>query len=205
VTFAEAITAVRTATRYDLLAPSTPTPVTDTQVTVWMNSEMDRFRRQLNAEVPVLYRAVSSNLTIASGAQALTKPAGFEALVRLERLVGARWVNVEPASSADMECGELGWEEVGGTYLIWPSASAPGTYRLVYAVGATAGTLEVPAGLEDVVVERVCARVKERLFPAEAQLHFDIADRVWTEQLPLLRRRLGRNLASGFRPSYRSG
>lgn len=199
-TFANAITDIRTATRYDTASPS---PVTDAQVTVWLNGEMHRFRRQLNAEVPELYRAVSSSLPIASGAQTLTKPAGFDKLVRVERLVGARWVNVEPAAPVDMECGDLGWEEVGNTYLIWPSTSAPGTYRLVYSADATDGTLEVPEGMEDVVVERVCARVKERLMPAEAQLHFAIADRIWTEQLPLLRRRLGRNIASGFRPSYR--
>jgi hypothetical protein len=200
VTFAEAITAVRTATRYDTASPS---PVTDAQVTVWLNSEMHRFRRQLNAEVPQLYRATSSNLTIAAGAQTLTKPAGFEALVRVERLVGATWVNVEPANPVDQELGNLGFEEVGGTYLIWPSASAPGTYRLVYNAAANSGTLEVPDGMEDVVVERVCGRVKERLAPGEAQMHFAIADRIWTEQLPLLRRRLGRNIPSGFRPSYR--
>jgi hypothetical protein len=202
VTFAEAITAVRSATRYDIAAPSTPTPVTDAQVTVWLNSEMHRFRRALNAEVPQLYRTTSSH-TINAGAQTITKPAGFEALVRLEKLVGATYVNVEPANPVDQEIGNLGFEEVGGTYLIWPSASAPGTYRLIYAVAATAGTLEVPDGMEDVLVERVCARVKERLAPAEAQMHFAIADRIWAEQLPLLRRRLGRNIPSGFRPSYR--
>jgi len=199
VTFAQAITAIRTATRYDTVSPS---PVTDTQVTVWLNSEMARFRRQLNAEVPQIYRATSSH-TIASGAQTLTKAGDFDALVRIEMLVAGIYVNVEPAPPVDMQAGTLGYEEVGSTYLIWPSASAPGTYRIIYCAGSTDGTLEVPAGLEDVVVERVCARVKERLAPSEAQMHLSIADRIWAEQLPLLRRRHGRNVQSGFRPSYR--
>lgn len=201
MTFAEAITAIRTATRYDTVSPS---PVTDAQVTVWLNSELDRFRRLINAEVPQIYRATSSDLTIASGAQTLTKPAGFDRLVRIERLIpGARWVNVEPAAQVDPESGPLGWEEVGDTYLIWPSVSSAGTYRIVYNTAATAGTLTVPAGLEDVPVERVCARVKERLAPEEAALHFGIADRIWSEQLPLLRRRWGRNNHAGFTQSYR--
>lgn len=200
MTFAEAITAIRTATRYDTASPS---PITDAQVTVWLNSEMDRFRRMINAEVPVLYRAVSSTTVIASGAQTISKPNDYEALVRLERLIGSKWMNVEPADAVNMEDGCLGFEEVGSTFLIWPSASAPGSHRLIYGKTATAGTLEVPPGLEDVVTEKVCARVKERLAPAEAQMHLSIADRIWAEQLPLLRRRLGRNVQSGFRPSYR--
>jgi hypothetical protein len=200
-TFAECITDIRTNTRYDTVSPS---PVTDTMVTAWLNQEMDRFRRQLNAEVPELYRTTSAH-TIASGAQTITKPAGFEKLVRLELLIAGKYVNVEPANPVDMEAGCLGFEEVGNTYLLWPSASAPGTYRLAYNVGATAGTMEVPAGMEDVLVERVCARVKERLAPSEAQMHFAIADRIWSEQLPLLRRRHGRNVQSGFRLSYRGG
>ena len=198
--FSGAITAVRTATRYDTVSPS---PVTDAQVTVWLNSEMARFRRQLNAEVPEIYRNTSAH-TIVSGAQTLTKAGDFEKLVRIELLVGSSYINVEPASPVDLEAGRLGYEEVGGTYLIWPTISAPGTYRIVYNTTSVDGTLDVPAGMEDVVVERVCARVKERLAPAEAQMHLDIADRLWTEQLPYLRRRHGRNLQAGFRSSYRS-
>jgi hypothetical protein len=200
VDFAGAITAIRTATRYDTVSPS---PVTDAQVTVWLNSELQRFRRLINAEVPELYRA-STDLTIASGAQTLTKPAGFDTLVRLEVLIGGRYINVEPANQMNQEAGPLGFEEVGGTYLIWPTVRAPGTYRLYYNVAATDGILDVPAGLEDVPVERVCARVKERLAPDEAGMHFEIADRVWKEQLPLLRRRFGSNNQAGFNPSYRS-
>jgi hypothetical protein len=202
VTFAEAITAIRTATRYDTVSPS---PVTDAQVTVWLNSELQRFRALINSVAPQLYRATSADLVIASGAQTLTQPAGFDILVRVEKSVGGRWVNVEPAQDADAEAGPLGFEEVGSTYLIWPSLQAPGTYRLIYNTAPTDGTLAVPAGLEDVPVERVCARVKERLAPEEVQLHLAIADRIWAEQLPVLRRAFGRNNQAGFRPSYRAG
>lgn len=199
--FAGAITAIRTVTRYDTVSPS---PVTDAMVTVWLNSALDRFRRLINAEVPQLYRATSSNLVIASGAQTLTKPADFERLVRIEKSINGRWCNVEPAAQVDLEAGPLGWEEVGATFLIWPSLQAPGTYRIVYNTTATAGVLAVPAGLEDVPVERVCARVKERLAPEEMKTHLSLADDIWAEQLPLLRRRYGGNNQAGFTPSYRS-
>jgi hypothetical protein len=203
VTKADAITAVRTATRFDTASPS---PVTDTQVGVWMDQESARVRRLLNVAVPALYKATSSNLPILAGAQTLTKPAGFEKLVRIEVLTGDRWETVEPASDTNPSFDYcLGFEEVGNTYLIWPLASAPGTYRMVYSTAITSGytTLEVPDGLEDVIIERVCARVKERLQPGEAGMHFDVADRIWAEQLPLLRMRYGRTNRSGFRESGR--
>lgn len=202
LTFAQAITAIRTATRYDTASPS---PVTDAQITVWMNQEMHRFRRLVNEVAPMLYRATTADLIIASGAQTLTQPADFERLVRLESFLSGRWVNIEPASDTDAESGPLGFEEVGATFLIWPSAQAAGTYRIVYLKTATDGTMEVPAGLEDVIVERVCARVKERLAPEEAQMHFAIADRVWQEQATQLKRAFGRNNQQGFKPSYRTG
>lgn len=200
--FAAAITAIRTATRYDLVSPS---PVTDAQVTVWLNSELQRFRRLVNAEAPQLYRATSADLVIASGAQTLTQPTDYERLVRMEKSIGGRWVNIEPAGDTDAEAGPLGFEEVGATFLIWPSTQAPGTYRIVYNKTAVDGTLEVPAGLEDVPIEKVCARVKERLAPEEVPLHLQLADRVWQEQLPQLRRSWGRNNQAGFKPSYRTG
>lgn len=166
---------------------------------------MQRFRRLVNEVAPEVYRAVTADLVIASGAQTLTTPADYERLVRLEASISGRWVNVEPASDTDAESGPLGFEEVGATFLIWPSTRAAGTYRIVYNKLATDGTLEVPPGLEDVVVEKVCARVKERLAPEEAQLHLSIADRLWAEQAPLLKRAFGRNNQQGFKPSYRTG
>lgn len=198
--FAGAITAVRTATRYDLVAPS---PVTDAQVIVWLNSEMARFRRALNAAIPQLYRVTSGSLVIASGAQAITKPGDLDSLIRLERSFSGGWVNIEPSDQVNPEFGAIGFEDVGATYLIWPTTQAPGTYRLVYSAMSTDGALAVPAGLEDVVVERVCARVKERLAPEEAQLHFAIADRIWQDQIPALKRQYGNNNAAGFTRSYR--
>lgn len=200
--FAGAITSVRTDTRYDL-PPSGQSPITDAQVTAWLNSEMARFRRAINSAAPFLYRATTGNLVIAAGAQTLTQPADFESLIRLEVLLFGRWVNVEPTDPTNPESAPLGFEQVASTYLIWPTTQAPGTYRIVYSAGSTDGTLAVPAGCEDVVVERVCARVKERLAPEEAQMHFAIADRIWEEQRRLIRRSEGNNNAAGFTRSYR--
>jgi hypothetical protein len=203
VTVAELITAVRTATRFDIASPS---PVTDTMVTVWVDQEHKRFRRELNVAVPALYKATSSEATIAAGAQTLTKPNDFEKLVRIERKVAERWETIEPApdTNGGFAC-YLGFEEVGATYLIWPLAAAAGTYRIVYSKTVTAGytSIEVPDGFEDVLIERVSGRVKERLQPSEAQMHFQIADRIWQQQMPLLRLRYGRNSRSGFRESSR--
>lgn len=203
MTTAEAITAIRTATRYDVVTPS---PVDNAQVTVWLDQEHKRFRRQLNVTAPQLYMTATGTTAITAGNQSLAKPADFERLIRIERLETAVWVTVEASDDTNLETQcFLGFSEQGANFIISPLVSAPGSYRIVYSKTVAAGytTLEVPDGLEDVIVERVCARVKERLEPETAAIHFQIADRIWNEQLPLLKLRYGRVNRSGFRESYK--
>lgn len=202
LSFANSITAIRTATRLDVVSPS---PVTDAQITVWLDSELSRLRGLINDVAPNAYATVTGTLTIAAGAQTLNKPNDFERLIRIETLIGGRWVNLEPADDVNAEVGPLGFEEVAATFLVWPSLRAPGSYRIRYSSAHAAGQMDAPDGLEDVAIERVCARVKERLLPDEAPMHFQIADRIWTEQRTQLSRRWGRNNRAGFTPTYRSG
>ena len=197
----QAITYIRTATSHDA-----DDQVSDAQLTSWLQVEQDRVRVRLGAAVPSLYNATAST-TLTAGQDTITKPVDFLAMRRLERQYNSLWepVAIGDGLSTNGYSGVYSWIDVreqGNTFVISPADAAPGTYRLTYiTVGATLYTptaLDVPLGLEDVLIERVSARVRERC-EEDPSAHLRRADEVWREMLPALKKRYGAHPVSGLR------
>ena len=161
----DAITKVRAGTLHDA-----DTQVTDDQLTTVIADEYRRVRRWLCDHAPTLTSAVSGSLTVAAGASSIAKTSltSYEKLIRIERQEGGDWI---PIGVADPLMASLPTtlvcEETPTTFELTPTAMAPGVYRVKYRQGAaasitTATTLDLPAGLEDVVIERSCAWVRQR-------------------------------------------
>jgi len=93
--------------------------------------------------------------------------------------------------------------EEGASIMLGPVQLAPGTYRVVYvadpaAISGDVTAYAVPEGFEDVITERVAARVRER-DEDDPSLHLRRADATWTELLRPLRKRYGRHGVPGIR------
>ncbi len=200
---AEARAAIRASTNQDVVGQ-----VTEAQLDVWMDLEHKALRRKLQLIAPTLYTAVDTAQVITSASPALTLPSDFESLVRIERQVGDDWEPVEITDGLNPHISDLNVREEGGTSLkLAPAALAAGTYRIVYVQKPTVltltgsgngSTLAVPQGLEDVILELVCARVRVR-FDEDPSPHYARAGQVWAEQKPALRRRYGASPEPGLR------
>jgi hypothetical protein len=163
-----------------------------------IDTEYRRLHRRCSFEFPSLYESVSGPTVIT--ADVLTKPTDFEALHVLQKQDGGGWTALGALPSLNREDSmELGFFEMGDTFKITPVANAPGTYRMYYATGpgATYTTMDLPIGLEDIVIELVavwaCRRHSE-----EAQYHAEEAKRIWDEQYMALWNRYGAHSRSGL-------
>jgi hypothetical protein len=162
----DAITKIRAGTLHD----ADDQVAWDTQLLSVVADEYRRVRRWLCDHAPTLTSAVSGSLTVAAGASSIAKSSlsSYEKLIRIERQDGGTWA---PIAVADPLMASLPTtlvcEETPTTFELTPTAMAPGTYRVKYRQGApssitTSTSLDLPGGLEDVVVERSCAWVRQR-------------------------------------------
>ena len=203
----ECRTAVKTATDHD---GASDTQVTTAQLNTWIDIEHKLLRRLLAQVAPQLYTAADNSQTISSGTESLTMPSDFERLIRLEIQVGDRWLPIEVSDELSPHIGTLAVREEGGTLKVAPGALTAGTYRIIYvqkpttlsADSGAGGVLLVPDGCEDIIVEKVAARVRERL-DEDPTPHLNRAAATWKEQKSALRRRYGKAPQPGMRTTRR--
>ena len=188
MTVTQARTAIRASTNHDA-----DTQVTDAQLDVKIDQEFQRLRRALGAYVPALFESTSAP-TITAGNNTIAKPATFERVRRLERLIsGALYypVPVVDMLNANQET-QLVFYEQGSNLVLMPISRAEGTYRLTFVTKPAAGytTFDVPEGCEDVIIERVAAWVRQR-HDEDPGYHLRAAAEMWKEQRSVLLRRYG--------------
>jgi len=193
MTTAEALIAVRSSTAHDA-----DTQVTDAQLTVKLDQEYKRFRRFLVNLLPSLYvKTMTPAPTIAAGGVSFAKPTDFERIHRLEKLSsGTTYYPLNAGNKLGINGYCTYFEEQGANIVIGPDSDAPGTYRLMYVptVGTYTG-LDLPEGLEDVVIERCAAWVRQR-HDENPDYHLGIAREIIKEQAPYLVRRYGEHRVS---------
>ena len=159
-----------------------------------------RLRRRLAFEFPSLYEAVSTPETIT--ADVLSKPADFEAVRVIEKQYGTFWVTLGALPSLNRDdCQELAFYELGSVFKITPITQAPGTYRMFYTTAPASNytTMDLPLGLEDIVIAEVAAWASER--HEERERTDDLrkeAKRIWDEQYMTLWNRFGSHSNSGM-------
>ena len=200
MTRAEARTAIQASFETVAGAPTTA------ELNVWIDLEHKNFRRELADAVPSLYESTTAEQTLTTADDVFELPADFETLVRFERKYGTTWQPVEVADGLMPQLGDLSFLETGATLKVGPNVLAPGTYRAVYiaqpatlsAESGTGGVLLVPAGCEDVILERVAARCRIKL-EEDPSPHTGRAAAVWREQKRALRKRYGRHPVPGLR------
>lgn len=157
-----------------------------------------RLRRRLAFEFPSLYEAVSTAQTITD--DEVDKPDNFEALRVLEKQDGSSWVPLGVLPSLNREDSlDLAFYELGSVFKITPTADAPGTYRMFYTTAPAAGytTMDLPLGLEDIVIEETAAWACSR-HNEDPSFHQAEARRIWDEQYMPLWNRYGSHSASGM-------
>ncbi len=201
MTRAEARTAINSTFEEVSGAPSS------TDLNTWIDLEHKLVLRELAHAAPSSVAAVSSNQTLASGDTELFPPAFMESVIRVERQSGSAWVPVDVSDELTPHIGGLTYREESGALVVSPTQLAPGTYRIVYTVAAATMTadgdlLQVPPGIEDVIIERVAARCRVRL-DEDPTPHLQRADAVWKAQLKALKKRYGRHPVPGLRQTRR--
>jgi hypothetical protein len=185
---------IRACTNHD-----SDTQVTDVQLTVWINKEYYRLRRILAEVAPSLFQNQVS-FTISSGNTYAVVATDYDRVYRLERLVNG--TEYEPLGLADALDPEsvpdglsLAFLERGTTLEIYPSTSAAGSYRLTYttkpaALSGGSDSCTVPEGAEEVIVQRVSARVRVR-FEEDPSIHVALANEALSEVRSYLQKRYG--------------
>lgn len=185
---------IRAATDHD-----SDTQVTDAQLLVWINKEYFRLRRIIGDVAPKLYSA-QVTFTISSGNTYAIVASDFERIYKLERLnVGSSYDPMVVANELDPEVIPDGavaaFLERGATLEIYPSTAASASYRLTYTTKPTAlasagDACTVPEGAEEVIVQRVAARVRIR-FEEDPSPHQALAAEALAEVRSFIQRRYG--------------
>jgi hypothetical protein len=102
-----------------------------------------------------------------------------------------------------MDFDTLNWREEAGAILVSPAVRAAGrTYRLNYTKAPTVTgnyTIEVPSGLELIIVYRVAADLVRPRLEEDGAAHAAAAERIWQDQLPVLRKRYGAHPRPGLK------
>jgi hypothetical protein len=202
MTVAEALVAIRASTLHDA-----DTQVTDAQLTVKLDQEFRRLRRQLAAHVPSLFEATAT-ATITAGNNTIAKPATFERVRLLERLIASARYYVVPLMDRlnANQSGTLNFYEQAANIVIQPPEAAPGDYRLTFQTKPATGytSFDVPEGLEDVFIERCAAWVRVR-HEEDPTPHIALANDVWTEQRRVLKKRYGAHPVPGLQRTGLNG
>jgi hypothetical protein len=196
-------TMVRAQTGHD-----SDTQVTQAQIYAWLLLDYPAFRREIIDVAPSLYTAVATVQVLTAADPDFDLPADFERVNMFEVLVGADYIDVPVAGGPGADFRGISYREEAGVLRVAPSGSAPGTYKLTYNKAPTLTsdyTIEVPAGCELVIVERLCARVRGR-FNEDPSPHIAEANRIWhgvpgvpgSGQKTAIRRRYGGHTQSAF-------
>lgn len=164
-----------------------------------IDTEYRRLRRRLAFEFPSMYEGVSTAETITD--DEVAKPTDFEALQVLQRQNGSSWETLGALPSLNREDSlEMAFFEMGAVFKITPATNAPGTYRMYYTKAPAEGytTLDVPLGLEDILIEEVAAWACSRHSETERDYHKGEAKRIWDESYMALWDRYGAHSRSGL-------
>lgn len=211
----EAETAVRALCRID---GTTDTRVTQAMIQVEVQSEFQQLRRLLAKELPRLYTATTSTQTLTTSDAVFDLPSDFERVIRFEvrdlNNVNV-WYPVDvsdeyrvhvggPISATRTWIPPLTFREEAGALHVAPidALVVPLTFRLVYTkapVVTSNYTIEVPAGLEAIITRRVAAGLVSPRLRDDGAAYAADADRIWSQQLPALKRRYGNHPRPGLR------
>jgi hypothetical protein len=217
VLISDVITAVRAITGHDVDTQFSDS----TQLLPVLAQEYRRLRRWLCVHAPTLCESMGTAVIAPVGAtyyatmtiDGVTAVAvamtainlipksimtNFERIVKVEKDVGGGLY------SPIMVSDGLNWEQLYTTcvheqptrLVISPDSATVGTWRLTWTVGcpatiATSTALDLPAGLEDVVINRGAEFVSIRHDPNQAAYFKRRADDILKEQKPLLMQRYG--------------
>lgn len=188
------IDSARPATRHD-----TDTQVLDTQLYIWLGEHV-RALHSMAARLCKSQYTQFASFTIAPGASAVTVGAGALAAVPANTYLdfrgldfdagGGNYVPLKPLNfrgrgTRQANVGSLSYLLLGDTINIYPSALAPGNYRLFY-IGTVAtvnppvaGTTYVlPEGGDLWLSEQLSARVRVR-FQQDPAPHINLAKFYW--------------------------
>jgi hypothetical protein len=173
-TAADLVTSVRAATDQVVSGP-----VDDPTILGFLNDEYPVVRRLVAQLVPDLFASESGDLVVASGASEIDVSglANLDLIFEVKRLSGSSYLPFDQAGEAPQISIDRVWRRRGmsgaGTVIeVYPTTSAPGTYRVRYMAtaaplittgGGSPNTVLLPAGGERVLVEAAAARVRDRL------------------------------------------
>jgi hypothetical protein len=199
----EARTLIRANTDHE---GSADTQITTTQLNAWIDIENKLLAREVALVAPSLYTLADEEqeLVASDDDESLLIPDDFEHLVRVEKQAGSIWYPLEISDELNVHTGSrLTAREEEGVITLSPQAMCTGTYRIIYVrtpltLDNDVENLDVPAGCEDIVCERVCARVRTKL-DEDPSVHIANAERVWGVQKKALRRRYGKSPQTGLR------
>ena len=198
MTLGEARTAIRAETSHD-----SDTQVTDAQLDERINTDHSNVRRKIAMVAPQIYTETDHEQTLAAGEDTLEMPLDYERLIRVERQYGTEWYDIEASDELGPHRMPLNVREEANGLKVAPLSQAAGVYRIIYVMEPEGlvddgDELDVPSGFEDIIVQLGCAFVRRRHEESQSA-HLEIADRVWKEQKPLLRKRYGRHAVPGMR------
>jgi hypothetical protein len=182
--------------------------ISTAQYLEFIQVEQDRLRTLLARHARGLYNTVYSpaGYVLTGSTVTLAKPTDFLALIRFEKLYGTRYYPVWVADGLDttgMRDG-LEFREEATNWIVEPVEDAPGTYRAAYITAPATlttspdSTIEIPRECDNVLLERVAAEVRSRCYEDPAP-HLAKADQLWSEALPLLKKRYGAHPVQGLR------
>jgi hypothetical protein len=161
MTFAEAITAVRSATAHDV-----DQQVTDTQLAAELDREYRRVRRRIAMFAPSMYQVVLDNIAVPMTAippipsNAIAKPDNFERVLTLERQLGNQiYAPLSMMSQLNAQGGRL--QNVSGVYRL-TYIRRPIDQDLSTPAALAAATFDIPEGAEDIITQTVCGWVRQR-------------------------------------------
>lgn len=185
----DAIVAIRSGTAHD-----NDTQTTDTQITGQLDRSLKRLRRRLSAAFPSIFETVSASIVVAAGASTITKPVDCEHVTVLEKQnASGYWDFLDVNSSLNRSAAAtLSFYERDGSIILDPAYLAAGTYRIHYSQALVDGytSIDLPAGLEEIVIEEVCAWVRQR-HEEDPSYHLMRARQVWDENWMPLKKRYG--------------
>ena len=208
--FGAAVTEVRARTDQDLGGTAAEdAPVKDSTIWGWINTEYPLVRRVLAKVAPTLFKKTVT-VTIAAGSNSWSVNADFEEAYLVERKASdGQYDPIEAADELDPEsCTGYAWREGGsiddGRVLeFFPSASCAGDFRVSYirkptALTAVGNEIRLPDGAEEILIERVCAKVRRRV-EEDPMPHELAAERALAETTSYLQSRRGVHPEGFFR------
>lgn len=176
MTLANAITAVRSATGHDV-----DNQVTNAQIQAWIDRAYTRTRRWLSTFMPEFFSAsyLPPALVGALGGATIAKPDDYERLIRIDRQFPNNiWYPLAMRGVLNQQSGI--------------QMDVSGQYRITYCKRPIDGytTLDVPEGCEDIIIEFVCAQVRNR-HDEDSAWHMGLVAQLRKEAMADLRMRYG--------------